>query len=60
MVSSVLVELVGDAGEAPFSAKSGEEGVNCISGIDCAPGVCEVDIAGMKVESHVMIPRRVW
>jgi len=51
MVSSVFVLLVGDAGEAPPSTKSGDEGVNCISGIDCALWEREEDIFGMKVKS---------
>jgi len=56
MVSSVLVEFVADAGEAPSSTKSGDEGGNCISGRDVASGVCEEGIAGMKIESHVTVP----
>lgn len=52
MVSSVLVELVGDAGEAPPSSKSGDDGVKCISCCPWTTRVGEVDIAGMKVKSH--------
>lgn len=61
MVSSVLVELMGDAGEAPPSTKSGDESVNSVSAADCASRVCEVDIAGMEVEAgHVTSVPFVW
>lgn len=55
MVSSVLVELMGDAGEAPPSSKSGDDGVKCISCCPWTTRVGEVDIAGMKIEGHVSV-----
>lgn len=56
MVSSVLVELVGDAGEAPSGTKSGNEGVNGFSGGHGTTGIREEDIFGMKIEGHVIVP----
>lgn len=56
MVSSVIVELMGDAGEAPSRTKSGKEGVNAFSGGHGTTGVCEEDIFGMKIEGHVIVP----
>ena len=56
MVSSVLVELVGDAGEAPSGTKSGNEGVNRVPGGHGTAGVREEDIFGMEIECHVIVP----
>jgi len=59
MVSSVLVELVGDAGEAPSGTKFGEEEFKNISCCPWTTGVCEVDISGVEIKCHVTIPN-VW
>lgn len=56
MVSSVLVELVGDAGEAPSGAETGKEGIESIPGCEVTAWVGEVDVAGMEVEGHVTVP----
>lgn len=56
MVSSVFVELVGEAGEAPPNRRSGDEGYESFCLVNCASGVGEVDIAGMEVKGHVTIP----
>lgn len=56
MVSSVLVELVRDAGEAPPSIKFGDESCKSVSAADCASRIGEVDIAGMKVETWRSVP----
>lgn len=53
MVSSVLVELVGDAGEAPSSTEFCCEVFENISCRCVAAGVGEEDIAGMEVKGHV-------
>lgn len=58
MVSSVLVELVGDAGEAPSGAETGKEGIESIPGCEVTAWVGEVDVAGMEVEGHVTVPNR--
>lgn len=56
MVSSVIVELMGDAGEAPSRTKSGEEGVKALPGGHGTTGICEEDIFRMKIKGHVTIP----
>lgn len=60
MVSSVLVELVADAGEAPSCTKSVDEGVKALPGGHVTTWVGEVAVFGMEVEVWIGVPRWFW